>query len=237
MMRPNVSSGAAQLTWAGETLALLPQRALHWPAASTLFITDPHFGKAATLRSAGIPIPQGSTRHDLDHLDALLAATDARRLVILGDFFHARAGRAEPVLAALGAWRARRPDLSITLVRGNHDRHAGDPPDAWNVQTVTEPFPLPPFICYHQPLEPAALADVHGHVLAGHLHPQVSLRAADGSQLRIPCFWFGKEQAVLPAFGSFTGGYTVRPRPRDRLFVVGPRRVVEAATGARLAHE
>lgn len=237
MMPPRTPHGSASIRWAGETLTLLPERAVHWPAAATLFITDPHFGKAATFRSAGIPIPTGSTQQDLARLDALLSETRAQRLVILGDFFHAKAGRSDPVLASLATWRARWPNLEITLVRGNHDQHAGAPPAAWAIQTVLEPFALPPFVCCHHPLSldaltPDALDPVDGYVLAGHLHPQIVLRGTGRAAMRMPCFWFGEKQALLPAFGSFTGGYTVKPGATDRVFVVGPGRVMEVAPSA-----
>jgi uncharacterized protein len=51
--------------------------------------------------------------------------------------------------------------------------------------------------------------------------------------MRLPCFWFGKYVAVLPAFGSFTGTYTVLPKQGDRVFVVADTAVIEVtATSA-----
>jgi hypothetical protein len=35
---------------AGEKLGLFAERAIYWPARSTLLVADPHFGKAATFR-------------------------------------------------------------------------------------------------------------------------------------------------------------------------------------------
>ena len=111
-------------------MLLLPERALFWPRAGTLVVADLHWGKGATFRAAGIPIPVGTTSDDLARLDGALLRTGARRLVVLGDLFHARAGRiATHTLAELRRWRGAAPELEILLVRGNHDRHAGDPPD------------------------------------------------------------------------------------------------------------
>src|ERR1700691_251264 len=107
-----------EIDWGGERLAVLPERALHWPRKKTLIVADPHFGKAATFRQAGIPIPHGTTTTDLDRLRVLLAATRAERLVVLGDFFHARSGRQENTLAAIAAWRKEHRQLEIVLVRG-----------------------------------------------------------------------------------------------------------------------
>ena len=40
---------------AGETVWLLPERALWWPAQRMLMVADAHFGKAATFRARGVP--------------------------------------------------------------------------------------------------------------------------------------------------------------------------------------
>ena len=209
------------IDWGGERLTILADRALYWPRRKTLLIADPHFGKAATFRQAGIPIPHGTTATDLDRLRALVAGTAAERLVVLGDFFHARSGRQPSTLDAIALWRAEHGQLEIVLVRGNHDDHAGDPPEEWRFNCAAEPIRDEPFWLAHHPRRRRS-----GFVLAGHLHPALSLGDGGGS-LRSACYWFQKRVAVLPAFGRFTGARGVRPRAADRVFVVGPGEVVE----------
>ena len=48
--------GVLEIEWAGEKLVLLPERAIWWAREKTLFIADPHFGKASTFRSAGLAV-------------------------------------------------------------------------------------------------------------------------------------------------------------------------------------
>ena len=208
------------LTIAGETVYLLPQRALYWPGRETLFFADPHFGKAATFRAGGIPVPGGTTGANLDRLDAALAMTGATRLVCLGDLLHARAGRVARTVAEVAAWRARHADLDWLLVRGNHDRHAGDPPPSWAIISVDEPFVEAPFVWRHIPE-----SDPAGYTLAGHRHPAVRLGRGSLSET-LPCFYFGEEVAILPAFGEFTGTSLVDPRPGERLFVLAGEEVL-----------
>ena len=142
----------ARLRLADEEVLLLPERALFWPRAGTLVAADFHWGKGATFRAAGIPIPMGGTGDDLARLDAALLRTCARRLVVLGDLFHARAGRiASRTLAELRRWRDLRSELEILLVRGNHDRHAGDPPADLRINCVNAPAFVPPFELRHEP--------------------------------------------------------------------------------------
>jgi metallophosphoesterase superfamily enzyme len=116
---------------AGERLVLLPERAAWWPAREAIFVADFHLGKAASFRSAGIPLPAGTTAENIDRLEAVMARCPAGHLVFLGDFLHSAQGRVPATLERFARWRAARPGLSITLVRGNHDDRACDPPADW----------------------------------------------------------------------------------------------------------
>jgi uncharacterized protein len=205
----------------GESLLLLSERALLWERTATLVVADAHLGKAASFRAAGLPLPGGTTTETLSRLSAALDRTGARRLLLLGDFFHARAGRAARTLAAISGWRERHADLEVVLVRGNHDRGAGDPPCEWGFACHDEPWIEPPFAFRHHPEEEGR------YVLAGHIHPAVSLSGLGGQREKLPCFLFGERIGLLPAFGDFTGGATVRPRREDRVFVVAGAEVVE----------
>jgi len=212
----------AEVRLAGEDVVLLAERALFWPRAGTLVAADLHWGKAATFRAAGIPVPVGATSDDLSRLDSALFRTCARRLVVLGDLFHAKAGRiATQTLAELRRWRSLRDELEIMLVRGNHDRHAGDPPDDLRINCVNAPAFVPPFVLRHEPAD-----SPEGYTLAGHLHPGIVLAGPALQRERLPCFWLTPRSAVLPAFGSFTGSASVVPAPEDRVFVVAEPDVI-----------
>ena len=204
--------GAQAITLPGGTaLWLLPQRAVWWPAARTAFVADVHFGKAATFRRAGQPVPHGTTADNLARLDDLLALTGAEHLVFLGDFLHARSGAAAALWDQQLPWRQRHAPVQMTLVRGNHDLHAGDPPPSLRVALVDEPWrPVPGaelLACHHPQTVPGAT------VLAGHWHPTVTLRGLARDSVRASCFALNPGLLVLPAFGAFTGGST-QPLPQ-----------------------
>jgi DNA ligase-associated metallophosphoesterase len=208
---------------AGEVMDLLPERALFWRRTATIIAADLHWGKGATFRAAGIPIPVGATSDDLSRLDAALYRTNADRLIVLGDLFHARAGRiATQTLAELRRWRSLRAGLEIMLVRGNHDRHAGDPPDDLRINCTNAPAFVPPFVLRHEPV-----AGSEGYTIAGHVHPGLVLCGRALRRERLPCFVLGDRVAILPAFGSFTGMAMVDPGPGDRAFVVAEGEVIE----------
>ena len=205
-----------------ESVVLLPERALFWERKEALIVADVHLGKAAAFRAAALPLPGGTTTEALLRLGAALKRTGARRLLFLGDLLHARAGRAARTLAAIAAWREDHSDLDILLVRGNHDRGAGDPPDDWRIRCVDEPWREGPFAFRHHPED-----DSEGYVLAGHIHPAVHLLGAGRQSETLPAFLFGKSCALLPAFGGFTGGARVRPRRGDRVYVLAAGEVIE----------
>ncbi len=199
----------------GTTLRLLPQRAVFLPEHGTLLVADAHIGKAVSFRRLGVPVPGGTTGETLDRLSAALAATGTRHIVFLGDLLHSARSRAAATWAAVAQWRERHADVELTLVRGNHDSHAGDPPAEWRVSCVDEPLHLGGLALKHHPdPEPGT------YVLAGHIHPAAVVGGRARDHLRLPCFHFGEHVGVLPAFGAFTGMHVLPRAPGDRVFVV-----------------
>lgn len=209
---------------AGESVTLFPDRAAFVERDRTLLVADPHFGKAATFRAAGVFVPEQTTDATLARLDTLLRETDATRLVFLGDFLHAKEGRHPRTVEALNAWRQRHAAVRMVLVRGNHDARAGDPPKELEIACVTAPMLEPPFAYTHHP-KPVA----RHYVLAGHIHPGATLTGKGRQRLTLPCFWFGRDVGVLPAFGEFTGLAEISAQPGDRVFVIADGEVLPAS--------
>ncbi len=220
-------------------IVLLPGRAALLPATQTLVCADVHLGKAATFRRAGLPVPEGSAQQDLKRLAGLITAHDARRLIIAGDLFHARAGCTPRVLGEFTDFREqihKQSNTEVILVLGNHERSLGrqfSPRDLGIDQCVQE-LVEPPFRFVHEPattfgsgdlgrslsvkshrLPPTAATDSFAlaatFTIAGHLHPTISLRSPSGDRLSGRCFVATPGLLVLPAFGSFTGGHRVTP--------------------------
>lgn len=209
---------------AGEALCLYAERGLFWKRTRTLIIADPHFGKPAAFHAAGIPVPSLAHDEDLARLSRLLKETQASRLVVLGDFFHAVTGRDEYTLSRLEAWRKAHSCVEIQLVRGNHDRRAGDPPSSLQIECVDPPFSAAPFELCHDPAEAPPKS---GYALAGHLHPGLGLSDVTGASFRFPCFHFTPTVGVLPAFGCFTGTHPVRPGKADGIYLIAEERLIQ----------
>ena len=208
-------------TLAGTTVVLDADRSLFLPGSQTLIVADVHWGKAAAFRALGVPVPHGTTKAGLAKLDAALRRTNAAHLIVLGDLWHARSGMAPGTVQAIDAWRETCRSVPITLVRGNHDLHAGDPPASLGITCVNAPLQLGPFALCHHP----GVCD-EGYVLAGHVHPVAQLSGRGRQKLTLPCFAFGERGGVLPAFGEFTGGAIIDRREFREVYVIADESVL-----------
>lgn len=201
----------------GLRLLLLAGRAAYASELDSLFIADTHFGKEATFRQHGIPVPQGATDGTLQAIAQLLDTTGARRIILLGDMFHARCSLSVDVRRSLQAFFDMHPEVQWTLIRGNHDTHLRQLPAAWPLEIQSPAVRLGPLCLTHKPgpeLEGAQLR------LCGHVHPAVRLSEAGGSSTKLPCFWLSQSCLVLPALGEFTGTHVIRLKANEHAWVI-----------------
>lgn len=227
------ADGALELELAGERVLLDPRRAMVWPARKTVVIADPHIGKDDTFRRAGIPVPAKIASADFDRLTQLLIDTKAQRLIVLGDFLHARLDSADHCIGLMHAWRERFAKLDVLIVRGNHDAHAGPPPGDLGLISVDEPYVDGPFAYRHFPLAQDTSA-CGGFVLAGHVHPGVTVALGGRSARRVACFHATTRQMILPAFGGFTGTTRIDRNAGGAVYAVGRGRVIQLPSVARV---
>lgn len=213
--------GARSVSIGGTTVWLLADRAAFVPSTRSLLVADVHVGKAATFRRLGVPVPGGTTRATLERLGALLARLPVRNLFFLGDLLHGPAARDPGRLDEFGRWRDTYREVSMTLIVGNHDARSGRLPSSLAIESVDEAIEHAGVRLAHEP----DVAD-RCFTLAGHLHPAIRLGGRVDS-IRLPCFWLRQACGVLPAFGEFTGGWTIRREPGDRVFVSDHQRVHE----------
>lgn len=209
------------LTIRKQTLQLLPEKALFWKDSKMLIIADIHIGKAAVFRHQGIPIPEGSMQDDLVRLQTLVSQWEPSRLLIAGDFIHAKIGMTVKT-KQLVAHVLHSLNCPIHLVIGNHDRLlVKNLPGEWPLILHKEPLIEGPFAFCHEPQK------IPGQfVISGHIHPQILLSCGI-DEMKFPCFVFKPSQAILPAYSSFAGGLLVKRMKGCRLFVPADNEVVE----------
>ncbi|CAH0999156.1 hypothetical protein LEM8419_00453 [Neolewinella maritima] len=204
------------VTIAGEQLLLHPDRAVYWPARRVLFVADLHLGKGAHFRRAGIAVPQLVSDVNFARLGGLIEEFQPARVLLLGDLFHSDYNH---VWGAFCAFTASFTDLTFELVPGNHDIL---PPTCYEEASLVmheEIIRLGPFSLSHHPLrEEQRLSGQYN--LCGHIHPCVRLVDRTGGGMKLPCFFFGQQEGILPAFGEFTGCAEVKARYGDQVFVL-----------------
>jgi DNA ligase-associated metallophosphoesterase len=222
MKQPNDNNigASCEIEWWGKRFCLLGDRALWLPVEQVLAVADLHLGKALTFQEYGLAVPHGSTGDDLARLARLIEDYQPKALCFLGDFFHAKAAQDDAVRESLQAWRSQFANLPMLLIRGNHDRHAGDPHESLQIECVDEPHEAHGIKWRHHPLSQEQKADAEEvPSVAGHLHPAYRMRLKGGVLMRPPVFVVSSHQIILPAFGSFTGHMNWIPKPDETLYL------------------
>lgn len=215
---PTIVFGQHQLT-------LLPSGAIYCAALATLWVADVHLGKAATYRQLGQPVPQGTTTATLAQLSQDLQRYSVKHLVVLGDFLHGPSvHQSSSTLRAMTQWREQHLSCEITLIRGNHDDRAGDPPKGLAISVVDEPYACSGIACCHDK-RGVVVNDLP--VLWGHIHPVTVLKGRARERLRLPCFVVASDHILLPAYGAFTGGHVYTPAGDETLYVIADQSVIK----------
>ncbi len=190
-------------------LELLPDLtgALYVADYRTLLVADLHFEKGSSRAGRGVHLPPYDTRSTLSALRQAVARFRPERLISLGDSFHDSQGYArldEDDRAEIGRIAG---ETEIIWLTGNHDpEHPDDLPGRVAAEAV-----LGPLVLRHTPT-----AGAKGEI-AGHLHP-VAAVVSRGRRLRRKCFVGDADRLILPAFGAYTGGLSVRAQAFAPLF-------------------
>ncbi|NGX99547.1 MAG: ligase-associated DNA damage response endonuclease PdeM, partial [Candidatus Afipia apatlaquensis] len=157
-----------------------------------------HLEKGSSFAQRGVLLPPFDTAATLARLSAVIARHDPRVVIALGDSFHDRDahGRLLPDdRDALSALQVRRDWIWIS---GNHDPAL--PRDLGG--TVADEVAIGPIMFRHEPT--GAVGEI-----AGHLHPKARV-STRGRSVERRCFASDGERAVMPAFGAYTGGLSIR---------------------------
>lgn len=206
----------------GQTLSLLPQKAIYWKEERALIAADVHLGKVGHFRKAGIAVPRNMEQDDLACLSDLIEEHRPEKIIFLGDLFHSDMNSDWEWFAL---WRRHFSRVKMILIRGNHDiihdRHYLQ----LDVELHDELL-VGPFLMLHHPRSEEQLEKTTGYVFCGHIHPGVCLSGRARQRITLPCFAFGDGQAILPSFGKFTGKVALRHLETDRIFGVLKDKVI-----------
>lgn len=208
-----------------QDLYLVSQKAIFWENKEVLIVSDLHLGKAGHFRKSGIPIPALLHESDFEILNLLIEKYQPASILFLGDLFHSELNNQWLDLAE---WIKKFKKLSIHLVKGNHDILPKYLYEFENIIIHDESLIIEPFIFTHKPLNIPFKQDLYN--ISGHIHPAVSLKGKARQHLKLPCFYFGKNNGLLPAFGRFTGNSLFNICKEDLIYVITGKSVINART-------
>lgn len=218
---PGNYPGAAVYRHLGQTLILHSSGAIYWLEEKSLLIADMHLGKATHFYSHGISVPGGVENKTLNRLQSLLHLFAPEKCYFLGDLFHSKYNHVWDLFCN---FLSQYPEVQWTLIPGNHDILEKEKYQASPLIISDTTINAGPYVFIHEQNPQYT----QGYQICGHVHPAVILKGKGRQQLRMPCFWFGKKAAILPAFGEFTGMYTVRPDQEDSVFIIANQHVLPA---------
>lgn len=195
---------------------LSTHRCLFWEEQKLLLVADLHLGKTGHFRKAGIAVPQPIYRDDLHRLFSAIQYFKPEGLIILGDMFHSKINKEFEFFLK---WRKDLQQLPIQLIKGNHDIVLDD----WYTTANLTIHPVE--------LEIANMGMVHDfadikhphsttYYLSGHVHPAIAVKGIGKQHLQFPCFYFGKQHGLLPAFSMFSGYYCLKPKKSDTVIAI-----------------
>jgi DNA ligase-associated metallophosphoesterase len=194
------------VTVAGVSLLADLSGALFWDAERLLVVSDLHLEKGSSFATRGVLLPPYDTVATLGRLGAVIARHDPRTVIALGDSFHDRDAHGRlsaPDRDAIAALQVRRDWIWIA---GNHDPALPD--DLGGV--VASEVAIGPIVFRHEPTGAAG-------EIAGHLHPKARV-ATRGRSMERRCFAADGERVVMPAFGAYAGGLSIRDVAFAKIF-------------------
>jgi DNA ligase-associated metallophosphoesterase len=205
-----------------QTLWLSSQRVIYWEEAKTLLLSDLHFGKTGHFRKAGIAVPQNMYKEDLQRLFQLIQFFKPEQLIIVGDMFHSSANKE---MDFFHRWRNDFDNLHIQLVKGNHDILKDELYRQMDISVCDADITTctaegdGAFLFTHD-IAAVDFDSVDKYVFSGHIHPGVRINGLGKQSLAFPCFYFGGQFAVLPAFSKFTGFARIDIYKEDDVFAL-----------------
>jgi DNA ligase-associated metallophosphoesterase len=209
-----------KITVRGEELILDKERAIYFPQQQLLAISDLHLGKAAHFRKAGLQVPSTMAKDDLDRLARLVDHYQPKTLLVNGDMLHSDLNTD---VTEFHQWKQQYSAVKFLLVKGNHDKLKQQQYHDLGIM-VKDPSHCTDHFCFiHDSLHCNEKAL---YPISGHVHPGISITGRAKQRLKFPCFYFGNEYAIMPAFSTFTGLYLINPKAGEQVFAITPNKVI-----------
>ena len=196
----------ANIDVAGVTLTADLSGALFWKEQSLLVVSDLHLEKGSSFAARGVLLPPYDTAATLSRLAAAISRHDPKMVIALGDSFHDCNAHERLSASDREAIAALQGGRDWIWISGNHDPAL--PSDLGGA--VASEVAIGAIAFRHEP------TGASGEI-AGHLHPKARV-ATRGRSMERRCFACDGARAVMPAFGAYTGGLSIRDEAFAKIF-------------------
>lgn len=203
------------LSFAGHLFKIVAPAALYWPATKALLVADLHLEKASFYARQGQMLPPYDSHATLDDLAKIIEQTNARTIFCLGDNYHDGQGEQRLECNAAKLLRCLTGRVDWVWITGNHD------PD---VKGLWGGHIMPKWSGHGLAIRHEATRNPGMPELSGHYHPKIKIKTR-GRHVSRRCFVVGRNNIILPAFGSLTGGMNAND-PAIESVVGGPAHAI-----------
>jgi DNA ligase-associated metallophosphoesterase len=213
-----MQSECYKISFKGEDLMLLPEKAIWFPKYETLLVSDTHLGKGSHFRKAGIAVPTNLEQADLATLSDIIADYKPKELIFLGDLFHSDINNDWEWFKL---WRQLHQKINMVLIKGNHDILPLHFYQLLNIEIVNSRM-LGVFELFHD----LPKQKTSNYIISGHIHPGIKLNGKARQKMVLPCFYFGEHYSILPAFGKFTGKAMIKRKENDLIYAIAGKNII-----------
>ena len=197
--------------FANQNFSIFPNGELYWQNKKTLIISDLHFEKGSFFSETRQFIPPFDTIETLRQLSKFIDDYPVEMIIFLGDLVHDKFAFQRMTGEAKKIFFEILKNINCTLTIGNHDDTSFLKDIGLN---LTENIIIDDICFSHHPTIDKKFS------VFGHYHPKVKLKI-NSRGIWTSCFIANKEKLLMPSYGYFTGGLSIKSLEIQKLF--GPQ--------------
>ncbi len=194
--------------FANQNFSIFPNGELYWQNKKTLIISDLHFEKGSFFSETRQFIPPFDTIETLRQLSKFIDDYPVEMIIFLGDLVHDKFAFQRMTREAKKIFFEILKNINCTLTIGNHDDTSFLKDIGLN---LTENIVIDDICFSHHPTIDKKFS------VFGHYHPKVKLKI-NSRGIWTSCFIANKEKLLMPSYGYFTGGLSIKSLEIQKLF-------------------
>ena len=194
--------------FANKKFSLFANGELYWPGKKTLIISDLHLEKGSFFTESNQYIPPFDTIETLRYLSDFINNHPVEKIIFLGDLIHDKFAFQRMTEKSKELFFKILENIDCILTVGNHDSISflEDIGLTLTNQVIIDG------ICFsHYPSIDQSFS------VFGHYHPKVKL-IINARGIWVACFVLNKERILMPSYGYYTGGLSIKSAQIQELF-------------------